>query len=413
MEWRKQLRPASFRGIGFEARARTMKGGRRIAEHVFPQRDEAFPEDLGRKNRGWSIEAFLFGPGYMAARDDLVKALEAKGAGEYIDLWGSTQQVVCRDFSLAENIAQGGYCSFAIDFLAYSLEPLHAVRTDTGYVVVQQAADTRAVLVEDFGRSFTVRGNDSLLSSATAMVDELLGDMDGALRVPGAALSPLQAGVSGVTGRMAQFRGGLGTLMGLPGSLGGNITGLLSSVLGLFQPGWSRYQAAQRFSGISAGGSAAIPGGYGASWQAVAPTTPTRAQQAVNQAAMLDLVRGVALTEAADASAAIPFVVYDDAVAVREELAGGLDARMASAPDPVYRAMSGLRTATVRDITTRGADLSRLSEVEIGATMPALVVAHRLYGDAGREADVLARNPSIRHPGFVPGGAILRVPTND
>jgi prophage DNA circulation protein len=66
----------------------------------------------------------------------------------------------------------------------------------------------------------------------------------------------------------------------------------------------------------------------------------------------------------------------------------------------------------VRDITTRGADLSRLCEVTAGADIPALVLAQRLYGDAAREDDVLERNPAIRHPGFVPGGLILKVPTD-
>mgnify|MGYP000977712715 CR=1 FL=1 len=37
------------------------------------------------------------------------------------------------------------------------------------------------------------------------------------------------------------------------------------------------------------------------------------------------------------------------------------------------------------------------------ASVPALVAAHRLYGDAGRDAEIVGRN-RIRHPGRVPGG---------
>lgn len=398
--WRDQLRPASFRGVGFEARSRTMKGGRRIAEHVFPQRDESYPEDLGRKNRGYSIDAFLFGADYMKARDELLKALEDKGPGEYIDLWGFTHQVVCRDFTVAENIAEGGYVSFAIDFLEYSLQPLHTVKADTGFAVRQAADGANAALVEDFGQSFSVRGNDSLLTDATSMVDALLGDFDQAMAKPSATFSTAEGGVSAVTGRIGQFRGGLTSLMGMPGSLGSRVSGLLSSVLGLSGTGWPRYRTARGFSS------------YGGSLAPVLGTTPTRAQAAANQVAMVNLVRGLALTEAARASADIPFAVYDDAIDVRQELATDIDGQMATASDPVYRALGSLRTAVIRDITTRGADLSRLADVEPGATMPALVLAQQLYGDAGREADVLARNPQIRHPGFVPGGVKLKVPVD-
>ncbi|WP_096700875.1 hypothetical protein [Magnetospirillum sp. 15-1] len=137
-----------------------------------------------------------------------------------------------------------------------------------------------------------------------------------------------------------------------------------------------------------------------------------RAQSAANQGAMVALVRGLATVEAARASADIPFVVYDDAVAVRDQVAAGLDQRMMTAPDATYQALSTLRAASVRDITTRGADLSRLSDITNDADTPALVLAHRLWGDAAKDTVVLERNPTIRHPGFIPGGMILRVPTN-
>lgn len=41
-------------------------------------------------------------------------------------------------------------------------------------------------------------------------------------------------------------------------------------------------------------------------------------------------------------------------------------------------------------------------------TMPALLIAHRVYGDARRADDIVSRN-RIAHPGFVSGGQVLEV----
>jgi prophage DNA circulation protein len=48
--------------------------------------------------------------------------------------------------------------------------------------------------------------------------------------------------------------------------------------------------------------------------------------------------------------------------------------------------------------------------VRFSATLPALVVAHRVYGDATRADEIVSRN-RVRHPGFVPGGIALEVAT--
>jgi prophage DNA circulation protein len=87
-----------------------------------------------------------------------------------------------------------------------------------------------------------------------------------------------------------------------------------------------------------------------------------------------------------------------------------LDARQGEADDAVYGALADLRGAVVRDIAARGADLARVVRYTPPETLPALVLAHRLYGDAARDGELVARN-GIAHPGFVPGGLELEVLT--
>ena len=71
-----------------------------------------------------------------------------------------------------------------------------------------------------------------------------------------------------------------------------------------------------------------------------------------------------------------------------------------------------LRRAVTADLTARGGTLARLQTHVPAVTMPALVIAQRLYGDPARmearAAEIVARN-KVPHPGFVPGGAALQV----
>ena len=110
----------------------------------------------------------------------------------------------------------------------------------------------------------------------------------------------------------------------------------------------------------------------------------------------------------------------DQAIALRDELAARLDNEAAGIPpapegswqavisvaDPVYQALTAVRVALTRDLSARAIYAPRLSSAILPATLPALVVAYRLLGDATQDAGIVTRN-RVRHPGFVPGGVPL------
>lgn len=403
--WREHLRKASFRGVPYEVGSRKGKGGRRGPDHEYAKRDEGFPEDLGAKIKRYSVVGFIFGPDYLDAKNRLIEALDKEGPGEYIDLWGDTWQVQVRDYEWEEKASEGGYVAFGIDFVAAGNKPLHTVKADTAYAVQMAGADAKTSLVEDFGTTFDAEGDDLVLDDALAMATDALDSVAEVMAQPRRLATMAVSRVVGVLANITRLRGGLLGLMANPFGFASSLRSLLASALAGLSPA-DRYKAARSFSG------------YGASYPTSAISTsaasysPARAQAVANRAAMVNLVRGLAAVEAAEAASEMDFPIYDDAVAIRQDVADELDARMMDAPDTTYRALSRVRAASVRDITERGADRARLTEVTLGADTPALVLAHRLYGDASREDLVLSRNRVIRHPGFVPGGKLLKVPTN-
>ena len=62
----------------------------------------------------------------------------------------------------------------------------------------------------------------------------------------------------------------------------------------------------------------------------------------------------------------------------------------------------------LQDVDTRAARLPSRATWTVPATMPAILIAQRLYGSPDRAPELVARN-NIRNPTFVPAGLELEV----
>jgi hypothetical protein len=106
-----------------------------------------------------------------------------------------------------------------------------------------------------------------------------------------------------------------------------------------------------------------------------------------------------------------PGIEYDnrqEAVKVRDDLIDELDRQRLSAPSEIYPFLTRLNVDLVRGMNARSTSLVPLSQHTPATTVPALLLAHQLYGDARRADELTSRN-NITHPGFVPGGIALEI----
>ena len=117
------------------------------------------------------------------------------------------------------------------------------------------------------------------------------------------------------------------------------------------------------------------------------------------------LCRRVALASLARACADFVPSSYDDAVAVRGDVAGVLDAEARVAADggdvSTCLTLRALRTTLVDGLTTRAAQLPRLATFTRAASLPALTLAYQIYGDTTRADDLVAR-ADPPHPASMP-----------
>ncbi|MEW5727716.1 MAG: DNA circularization N-terminal domain-containing protein [Pseudomonadota bacterium] len=394
--WRK----GSWRGVPFWWTEATGKPGRRTVRHDYPQRDDAYVEDLGKKAPEFTLQVYVLGDDYIAQRDRLEDACNQPGPGTLVHPTRGEMQVVCTGCEVTESTRERRQARFSLTFVKGAENNQPQATVDTRALVAEKADAADIAVAGDFAEGFSVEGLPAFVAEEAAAVLEMASDeIAGALAGP---MRMLGKGNQLATAAMG-LRGNALGLVQMPQSLAGQVTGLLSR-FGSLLGGQGGYGG----SGAGALRPLARLGGFGADLPTVQPTTTARRQQAANQAALAALVRQASAVEAARLSAGLSFDSYDDAAEVRTIVVDRLDEERSGAGDRVFRAFGGLVSAVVRDTTTRGASRERLAVVQTEATLPAVVVAHRLLGDAARADEIATRN-RIRNRLFVPGGVPLEV----
>ena len=225
MGWKEQLQKASFRGVPFLFEASDGELGRRVVLHEYPLRDKPFAEDLGRKARRWSIEAYVLGSGYMAQRDALVKAIEEAGPGALVHPYLGTLQVVLVEArGPRESSREGGMARFALTFAEAGDNTYPAAAIATGTAVADRADAALAVAAADFAGGFDLAGQPELVATAAEDLGQGLLSRLAALsrRMPAlpaeatAYAASLQQGSGGLSGHPARADRRSGDAAGQP-----------------------------------------------------------------------------------------------------------------------------------------------------------------------------------------------------
>lgn len=398
MGWRDDLRPASFRGVPFQIEDHNLTGGRRGPLHEYPGRDVPFRQDLGRKARRYRVRAFVIGEEYMAARDRLLRALETPGPGILIHPYFGAVNVAVTEqgFSLLETNRRGRLAEFVISFVDAGENRLPRAGTDRASTV-NKTSDTASNAVKSrFKDRFDAKNRPAFVATAAVgYVKALSQSLSTATRTAKSigSLGALDSALSAIDADAP-------TLVTETGNLADRVTALFG-IAGVASA--TPRDGANNLVKLSS---------FGATFAAVPTNTEVRRAEGQNQDAFTALARRGALIDAARLSPDAAFDTFGEATRFRDALTGAIDAEAISAgearDDASYLALSALSAAVAADITARAADLSRVVEILPAVTAPVQVIAHRLYGDAGRADEVRNLN-NIAHPGFVPGGETLRV----
>ena len=415
MSWRDNYRPASFRGAGFFVAKAESSHGRRQAVHEAAQRDIPYTEDLGRKAREFSISGYMLGAEYDVARKTLEEACEKAGPGVLVHPYRGELTVVCRGLNISESSDEGGMCSITLTFLEAGEASYPSAKVDSVNAISAKAGEVTEAGKENFVSDFLTKGYPSFVAEAATTQIQGLSDF---LSSPEFIVSSDIQAVSDYYDKVKSIGSDAFDLIQKPFELADQVVGAISSIRSAF--GGSAFGMlmslySQYFSSEESSSSA---------------KTPSRQQVVRNTNAVAGLVRQTAISQAAVAAVVTQttedvsnggtkttseptnYDSYESAIAVRTELADRLDEESeATNSDLVYIAVTDLRTAVVQAVPDPEQDLPRLATFSPRQTLPSLVVAYQLYGDASRAEDIVTRNDP-RRPGFLTGGQQLEVLAN-
>ena len=392
--WLKDLLPASFRDVPFKVESHEIAGGRRVVSHEYAGRDKPSTEDMGRKARKYTIEAFILGADYFGARDRLLAALEEAGPGKLVHPYHGTKTVNCSDFKLRENTKDGRMVVFSITFEESGEIEFPSASQDTSQLVSTASDSLNQAAKANFEDKFSVAGLPAfVLEDATEKVtafSRLLDKAAGKYSASNEGIVDLAFATRSMVANSADLAR---TPSRLADEVENNIK-LLRSI------GESPRQVFNNLKGFFS---------FGADDPVITQQTTTRQTQGSNRDALNQLIQIIAISEAAGAASEIEFESTSDAILVRDQLTEQLDDQMDVADDDEsFIALQDLRAQVVKAIPPPDQSLATVATVNNQRTLPSLVLAYDLYESQELETDLLNRN-KVRHPGFVPGGKDLEV----
>ncbi len=416
----------SFRGAPFYVKSHRTGFGRRQPRHALPFQDKgAASVDLGRTPREFELTAVVIGADYKAARDALIKALEAPGPGTLVHPeHGRINVTVDEKNTIAEDTSEGGQATISIRATEhFDQPPSKTSALDTASALKAAAKAGRLASKDSFSNPIT--GLKNLVSDVVAATQlEILDDVLNDMRAINGAVSSVLAAPGALAAKIDDISRNAALLMASPGRLFDAIDGALEQIA----------NAATRIFGsngedvdqLDVVDVSSMPlrrgktlaravdpvADMGARPAVPAIDTQDRRDEADQQRAMQRHFRASGLFNLADAAATCPQDSADDALALRDSLAGALAALSESEPDldaPVATALKRCAALVMQHLNEVAGPLPTVMEYTPATTLPAEVIAYNLYGDAERADEIVLRNPTIKHPGMVPGGVVLEV----
>lgn len=404
---------ASFRGAVFYVRDDSSEIGRRLVRHEYPGKDLPYNEDMGRRARAFTLEAYVVGPEYKQQRDALMAACEQAGPGKLVHPWLGTMDVQCLRCSVKQSVYAAGEVLFSLSFEEAGERNYPGEAPDYGYQAAGQAATVRTTASSAFSEVYSTLGPAWL---ATAAAGDVKGAFNLLTQVVRSMPGPLDSGAVGeFLSKVEEIAATVEEAATNPASLAGVLTDAIKGLGGLAgeEDSAAALDAALDLADFGApnqdgtgiiGGLDILP---------VDPPTATRQQQTDNRAAVVQTVKSLALAEAVEAAMGMDFTAYQDAKASRDALLGKLDTAIMDAgdngADDLCRSLTGLSRTLLDAFRAKAATLPHLINTSPPTLpMPALVVAYDLYEDLGRESEIIKRN-GITHPGLPKPGESLMV----
>ncbi len=366
-EWLNKLRPASFRGVPFFLlEDPDVSVGRRHANHEYAGRDTPYSEDLGRKQRSYTISGGLDGDDFIEKANRLIDACEQRGPGILVHPFlGELLVTVEARFTF-----QGRFASFQMTATEAGENANPSRSTDTRNIVNNKAIAARSASISAFVKKYDASGPAFIREQISQTISDTLSQIQSVAVVPNVAAPSI-----------IDISKAIDSARELANALFDNLALVFNS------------------SNQSISDPAAI---FVADKSNASELTSARQKPATNKRAILRLMYEATVIDAAKKITDFNFATQADAVKRVGDIANNIEQASFDADDNIYRALTDLRIAVQQDMQERLPSLPTLKKFNVVQATPSLVIAYR-YGDGINSEPVFVVRNNISHPGFIRG----------
>lgn len=408
-DWPRTLQRASYRGVSFFVEKDTVETGRRLVVHEFPKGDQPYVEDLGRKASKISVTAYVASDRADDEEKRLRRACETKGAATLV-LPMERLTAHCEDCSRDFAKDKQGFVAFSLKFVRDGLATGLAPITYLSRLAEYGAALIRLPLASAFLGAFsTLRQPGFVVAGAVRTVQAMAAALEAARLT-----LPLEAEAEPAIKRAIQDLHDDAEALARVGSVGDRIERtayvaeaeqatdsalverVAAIVTDLREQALDQAQAVTALAGLMRFADAIEP---------VTVLTGSTRRQAANDAALVMVLEAAAAAEFAAAVAGVEYTDRRRARQARADVAELIEDVLSRLVGPgahdVRLALIEVRDQAIAYLSQAIIDLAPVLAIEAPRAMPSLYWANRLYGDAGRAGELVARNRVI-HAGFMP-----------
>lgn len=443
------LLDASFRGVAFDCQSTADPTKRALAVHEYPFKDGGEVDDMGRRARTFPVTAVFFGDEYLAALKTFVEALDEGGEGELVHPVFGAHTVAVQEYEIKHDADNPDSCSVSVVFVESGLHTPFFSTPGTAKGKAQNAADGAAASLDE--------AKEGVAAGLAEWMQSFLGENPASNKIAAVsdvllAGSRMLDGVTGGTDSVISY-------LDFPRAFVGQLEGVYAKATKMANLGdtaASKFTGWQRLSafckGISAGGASGVKT-YSVSPRPATISPATLAEVAEDAAIASGVEAGAAATvetvnpltadvstataegeaqalvgvshavvSAREVAAAACDILQDEAAspslnpAEVETLVGNARARIQDAitlarvslPAHRLRAVTESLRNAAEEVQALGAAVINarppLVTHTIAADCNAHLLAHKLYGEYSRAAEILRLNPGITAPNFLRRG---------
>jgi len=398
MEWKKRLQQGSFRNITFYTQESSGQGGRRVALHEYPQQEQHYAEDIGKKAESEKLKVFLIGTDYDLARDKLLKALNQPGTGELVHPHLGKMPIQVMEYDWTISTRQGGYCEFNIQYVRTGKRVYPTAVSESVNILQVATKKAEEAAKIELSNTFDIDNTPAFVKSAA------LQQMNTAIDSLSSLNEKIGGYVESVSSSVADdidsFANDVGKLLGTPALLAEELIAIVSDSFEEMPDMEVVFDSYNKLLTEFASTELTLP----------KILTPHRQQELKNKLALDSLLISSSTIAATKmlVNENYIFTTINQAQAARDQLLTQLDYLIDNGTDEAYSTLADLQTAIMRRVDALEPNLARVNTAKLEQSLPTLVMAYNLYGDARREVELIKRN-GIKNPNIIKAGVDIEV----